>query len=103
MKLKEIREAKKLSQEKIAKLLNIKQGTYSLYERNERKITIENLIILADFYEVSLDYLCGRPFNNKVGYIPDDKLDLVKDILALDAVEANEIHQYIKFKKEQKK
>ena len=44
----------------LAEYLNIKQTTYSKYELGKINIPIEMLIKLADFYDVSLDYLTGR-------------------------------------------
>ena len=60
MRLKDLREDKDLKQEYIAKILNISQQHYSMYELEKREIPISKLIILANFYEVSLDYLVGR-------------------------------------------
>jgi len=45
--------------------LNIKQTTYSKYELGKINIPIEMLIKLADFYDVSLDYLTGRDSKKK--------------------------------------
>ena len=44
----------------LAHYLNITQTTYSKYELGKISISIETLIKLADFYDVSLDYLVGR-------------------------------------------
>ncbi len=57
MRLKEIREDKQLSQSEVAKLLNVKQNTYSQYETEKRQIPIAMLVQLAEFYAVSVDYL----------------------------------------------
>jgi len=42
---------------KIANYLNIKQGTYSDYERGEINVPVEALMKLAVFYNTSVDYL----------------------------------------------
>ena len=49
-----------LTQEQIAKVLNVKQNTYSQYEIGVLNYPIDVLIKLADYYEVSVDYLLGR-------------------------------------------
>lgn len=49
-----------LKQVALAAYLNVKQSTYSDYESGKINIPIEALIKLADFYQVSLDYLVGR-------------------------------------------
>jgi len=59
MRLKEIRESNKKTQTEIAKVLHIKQNTYSQYENNQRQIPIEHLITLAKYYDVSTDYILG--------------------------------------------
>ena len=58
MKLKELRKQNKITQEEIAKLLQITQRTYSGYEMEKSEPTIETLCKIADYYGVSLDYLC---------------------------------------------
>ena len=60
MRLRDLREDNDLKQIQIAKLLNIKQNTYSQYESGKREIPISSLWKLADFYETSIDYLVGR-------------------------------------------
>lgn len=56
----DLREDNDKKQIELAKYLGVSQGTYSLYERGEVNIPVDALIKLADFYNVSLDYLVGR-------------------------------------------
>ena len=60
MRLKDLREDIDITQKKISEYLHIKQNTYSQYENGQRQIPIEVLIKLADYYNVTLDYLVGR-------------------------------------------
>ena len=60
MRIKDLREDSDLTQKEIAKLLHIKQNTYSQYENGHRQIPLEMLIILARFYNTSIDYLVGE-------------------------------------------
>lgn len=60
MRLRDLREDNDLKQYQIAKLLNIKQNTYSQYENEKREIPIDLLWKLADFYKTSIDYIVGR-------------------------------------------
>lgn len=62
-RLRELREDQDLKQTDIAKLLGIHQTVYSRYERGYQNIPLEYLIKLADFYQVSLDYLFERSPN----------------------------------------
>ncbi len=63
MRLKDLREDRDVKQKELAELLNIKQNTYSQYENGKREIPLEMLWKLADFYDVSVDYLIGRTEN----------------------------------------
>ena len=59
LRLKDLREDHDLKQEDIAKILNISQTNYSKYELEKVNIPISSLIVLADFYNTSIDYLIG--------------------------------------------
>lgn len=65
-RLKDLRQDKDLKQDEIAKMLYMKQQQYSRYENGENKIPIDILIILADFYNVSIDYIVGRTNNKNI-------------------------------------
>ena len=58
-RLRELREDRDLSQREIAELLNCTQTAYGKWENGKRDIKIDDLIKLAKFYNVSLDYLAG--------------------------------------------
>lgn len=58
--LKQLRKSRNLSQEDVAKVLNTTVSTISRYETGEREPNLESLCMLADFFNVSLDYLLGR-------------------------------------------
>ncbi len=53
------RRNKQLSQEEVAKVLAVSQRTYSSYELGYTRISVERLKRLAQFYNVSMDYLAG--------------------------------------------
>lgn len=59
-RLKELRKKKKLSQVKMAIDLNMNQNSISRYENEEREADYETLIAIADYFDVSIDYLLGR-------------------------------------------
>lgn len=84
MKLKELREQRKISQNQLAKELNLNTVTYNNWETGKREPNIETLIKLADFYNVTLDYLVGRDFTNPIGYLTDNQITFVKSFLALN-------------------
>lgn len=66
-RIRDLREDNDLHQEDLAKLLNCTQACYSNYENGKRDIPTEVLNQLADFYNVSVDYLMGRT-NTKTPY-----------------------------------
>ena len=66
MRLREIRQAKGVSQLRLAIELNMSQNTISRYETGEREPGINELIKLADYFGVSVDYLIGRTDNPKM-------------------------------------
>lgn len=69
MRLKVLREDRDLTQKTIAEYLHIKQNTYSQYENGQRQIPTEMLILLAKYYDTSIDYIVGltnekKPYEN---------------------------------------
>lgn len=63
--IRNLREDNDKLQVELAAYLNVKQTTYSKYELGKINIPVEVLIKLADFYDVSIDYLVGRSKNKK--------------------------------------
>ena len=65
LRLKDLREDHDLKQEDVAKILNISQTNYSKYELGKINIPIDVFIKLADYYDVTIDYLVGRSKEKK--------------------------------------
>ena len=63
MRLKEIRKSKGITQLKLAMDLNMNQNTISRYETGEREPSINELIKIADYFNISIDYLLERTNN----------------------------------------
>lgn len=59
-RLKELRKQRKISQLKLALDLNMNQNTISRYETGEREADYATLIKIANYFNVSVDYLLGR-------------------------------------------
>ena len=55
-----VRKEKGMSQEQLARMLNIPQRTYSSYEHNDRAIPLEFIFNLSIIFNISIDYLTGR-------------------------------------------
>lgn len=62
-RLKKLREERNISQLKLSLDLNVNQNTISRYENLEREADYETLIKIADYFNVTLDYLLGRTKN----------------------------------------
>ena len=62
--VRDMREDNDKTQKEIADLLNMQLTVYRRYERGERELPLWAAIKLADYYNVSLDYLVGREFTN---------------------------------------
>ena len=66
VRLTELRKKKGISQLRLATDLNTTQNTISRYETGEREPGIDELIKIADYFNVSVDYLIGRTENPKM-------------------------------------
>ena len=58
-RIREIREERGFTQQTIAEQIFVGQRTYSDYESGKTRIPVDRLLLLARFYDVSLDYLTG--------------------------------------------
>ena len=67
--LKALRNAKGLTQVELAKILKISRSTIGMYENGSREPDYETLELIADFFNVDIDYLLGR--TNKTTVIPN--------------------------------
>nr|DAG61233.1 MAG TPA: Repressor protein CI [Bacteriophage sp.] len=59
-KLQSMRERRRLSRQKLADLCGLSRNVIAQYERGKRFPSIGNLIVLADFFDTSIDDLVGR-------------------------------------------
>ena len=66
MRLKELRKKKGISQLRLATDLNTTQNTISRYETGEREPGIDELVKIADYFNVSVDYLLERTNNPNI-------------------------------------
>lgn len=78
-RLKELRKKNNITQEQVAKHLGVKRSTYSNYEYGNREPDNETLNKIADYFEVSVDYLLGRDGNR--GYLSDEQAWKIVDII----------------------
>lgn len=59
-RLKDLKEDADLTQKQVADIIGVSTNHYGKYERGETDLPFEKAIILAEYYNVSLDYLAGK-------------------------------------------
>lgn len=58
-RIRNIREDRNFTQQNIADILHVGQRTYADYESGKTRIPVDSLLILAKYYNVSVDYISG--------------------------------------------
>ena len=101
-RMKLLREQHNLSQTDLAKILNISRQSYNFYENEKRDPDTTMLIRIADFFNVSLDYLLGR--TNDPSPITQEKTssyqeEVLRDIEDITPEMASEVRQFINYLK----
>ena len=84
------------TQEEVANDLKIKKQTYQNYELKKREPDINTLIQLADYYNVSVDFILDRKRQNFITYISDNRKPLITQLLELSDNDFNNIETYVK-------
>ncbi len=62
-RMKQLRKERKIPEKTLSELMGVKIRAYQFYESGKNEPTISGLIALADFYDVTIDYLVGRTDN----------------------------------------
>lgn len=62
-RIRDLREDKDMTQQQIANILHVNRRTYSAYENGVNSMTPETLVAIADYFNVSIDYLLERTDN----------------------------------------
>lgn len=85
MKFKELREKKNLSQADVSKIVNVSQSNYGKYELETIEPNIETLKTIAEFYGVSLDYLCdfNPPYNFNLPSLSVEQKEAINILIQL--------------------
>lgn len=75
--LKRLRTASGYSQQELADKLGISKSSINMYERGERQPNFETLEMIADFFNVDIDYLLGR--TDKTTILPESSYYMNED------------------------
>jgi len=98
VRLKNLREERKISQQKLAIELNVSQASISKYEKGLAEPDIPMLCTIAEFFHVSVDYLIGRTSTrNNLSAIPlnDREQALLQHFNALTENQKEKVEMYI--------
>ena len=93
--MKKIRESLQLTQVKVANDLKLSRQVYNFYENGKRNPDMQTLIIIADYYGVSIDYLLGRTNVIKPENIDED--DLLSKINTADSETKASVEQFLNY------
>jgi transcriptional regulator with XRE-family HTH domain len=85
LKLKNLRENKNMTQEELGELLKVSKASISKYENNTHEPNISTMNFIADFFNVTTDYLLGRTDDPNTVLLESDKLP--PELKDLDAIE----------------
>ncbi|WP_077616815.1 helix-turn-helix domain-containing protein [Caenibacillus caldisaponilyticus] len=96
-RLKILRMRKKLSQQDVADRLNINRSTYARYELGQTQPDFETLEKLADFFDVSTDYILGRTDNPNPPGNDEDNLVAFYNLDDLDEEDIQYVKETIEF------
>lgn len=92
--LEKLRKQNKITQKDFAKELGVPYTTYNAYELSKSIPTLDTLIKIADYFNVSLDYLVGRNFQ---GGLSTDEYELINMYRQLIEPEQKRIMGFLEF------
>ncbi|WP_157800320.1 helix-turn-helix domain-containing protein [Sporolactobacillus pectinivorans] len=100
-RLKRLRESKNLSQQELADRLQLNRSTYARYELNQTQPDLETLRKIADFYDVSVDYIIERTNNKNPEKKPEGRF--FYDLDHASQEDLDELENYFQYMQERKK
>ena len=98
-RIKLLREEKRLRQDELAKILDVSPSAIGMYERDEREPNDVITLKLADFFNVTTDYLLGKSDNRNVENDKEHlKIDLsTKEYKNITEEQKKQIEDFAKF------
>ena len=102
LRLKEIRKSRKLTQAQVAEVVSCSVATYSRYESGSRQPSVDTLVMLADFFGVSTDYLCGRvPPDSSA--LSSSEIDMINAYRAVPDLVKEDVVEFLTLRKSKKR
>ncbi len=96
LRLRELRENEKITQAKLAEKLGCSQQKFARWEANINEPTLDDLIKIADYYKVPLDYLCNRNYSVFHDFTPE-QINIIFKIKNLEKDKITEVLDFIDF------
>ncbi|MBO8158131.1 helix-turn-helix transcriptional regulator [Thermosyntropha sp.] len=99
-RLRQLRKENDLTRENLAQMLDVTPSIITFYENGARSPSLKVLLSLADYFEVSLDYLTGRSNNPKINQpeaITEAEKNLHQITTQLSEESLNELLQYANY------
>lgn len=93
-RLRFLRTTAKLSQQELANRIGISKSSINMYERGEREPGLETLEIIADFFNVDMDYLMGRQEKQRIIDVTGDFTSKASNKFSLNPHEEEVITAY---------
>lgn len=93
--MKKIRESLQLTQVKVANDLKLSRQVYNFYENGKRNPDMQTLVKIADYYNVSIDYLLGR--TNVIKPENIDENDLLAKLNTADSETKASVEQFLNY------
>lgn len=106
MRIRELRKAKKVTMKELGNMIGVAESTMSLYETGKRKPDPETLSRLADYFNVSVDYLLGRDEGQpQTSPSPADRQrrDVEAMLRAMSEADLEKVYDYVRFVAQNKK
>lgn len=97
-RIRDLREDSDLTQEALCKKLYMHKTTYTNYEQGKHTVPLDFAVTLADFYDVSLDYIAGRTnFKHDIGSlrISREQLDIAEKFDSLNERNKGRLEQFL--------
>lgn len=97
-RIRDLREDKDLTQEALCKQLYMHKTTYTNYEQGKHTVPLDFAVTLADFYDVSLDYIAGRtnhPKGIQKSSLKDDEINLIDKFSTLTERNKGKLEQFL--------
>ena len=97
-RIRDLREDRDLTQEALCKQLYMHKTTYTNYEQGKHSVPLDFAVTLAEFYNVSLDYIAGRtafPNGTSDSQLTEDEVKLIKQYRSLSERRKGRTEQFM--------